>query len=113
MTDGKAFPFTPPSSSSSAFSLSLFKLIFFTLTFGLLPCAIISLHVHKHSFCISSYQNGSFTDLLIKFRRTTYNVHKLVVCNQSSILDAMCSGGFKLEPPLKDRVSPPLLCSPN
>ncbi|TEY28519.1 hypothetical protein BOTCAL_1019g00010 [Botryotinia calthae] len=41
------------------------------------------------------FDNGIYSDLIIKCRNRSWNVHRLIVCSQSKVLHAACMTGFK------------------
>lgn len=45
--------------------------------------------------CLELLTTGKYSDLVIDCQGTEFNVHRAVVCQQSSMLDTACSGPFK------------------
>lgn len=45
---------------------------------------------------ISCQKSGEFTDLALVCEGERINVHKVVVCSQSDVLYAACTGNFKV-----------------
>ncbi|KAM0127186.1 hypothetical protein ACHAO1_009666 [Botrytis cinerea] len=41
------------------------------------------------------FDDGTYSDLIIKCRNRSWNVHRLIVCSQSKVLHAACMTGFK------------------
>ena len=44
----------------------------------------------------SVYNNGKYSDLIIKCGERTFNVHRIIVCTQSKVLAAMINHNFKV-----------------
>ena len=42
-----------------------------------------------------AYENNEFTDLTIICGNSGYQLHKVVLCSQSTVFKAMCTNGFK------------------
>ncbi|KAL2349818.1 hypothetical protein BJ546DRAFT_1071018 [Cryomyces antarcticus] len=52
-------------------------------------------HEVMHTAMGSSFNNGKYSDLTIRCNdEAEYQVHKIIVCNQSAVLDALCKGPF-------------------
>ena len=43
-----------------------------------------------------AYKDGLYTDLRIICGRDEFMVHKIIVCSQSKVFHAMCSGSFRV-----------------
>ena len=52
---------------------------------------------NSYSNCLNrAYKDGLYTDLKIICGKDEFNVHKIIVCAQSKVFHAMCSGRFSV-----------------
>jgi hypothetical protein len=52
--------------------------------------------IQKPELLKEALQTGDYSDLTISCGDDAHRVHRLIVCSQSKVLDAMCRSAFKV-----------------